>query len=542
MQSSVLEMRVFGPASGTATADFLHANFVLGNFGYLNTVLALLRNDRVVNGRGIWRSTDGGSNWSKVYAFPPGEAVGQIVWALGSDHLVYAAGGNALAISKRRRHDVRNRFSLGTGRATGSQSCCRVAERARRSVALCDLCARRERDVSFARRRRDVACRPRNSAGYRRPGQLHRKFQRTQRDGDLAGIEPLAVYVVQNGSTPATLHVGNYVTFLAGEPSYWSELVLPSLSSQDSGNVFLATTQKGGALLFYGAQRSVAYMGPLYPSASTDWRALGPVHVDLHGILLSPDFRATLIGGVYTPESGTVWLLSDGGIYWSTDGGQTFVPAKNAMTLSCVNVAGVSYQGLGPALSLNTGDNDGFYSMDGGQTWSNQEYGGGDNDCSFADPLRPYSMMVFTPRWGHTVSVYETVPGSLPDARTSQQRRASTGPPLMPDSGDIWNANSYYGNRGSRPIVLGLPNENAPAQGDYVFILFKAAAQRVVVRTQNIFDIASSNEWITSATGPGQGSNVYLQGPPLPGPLTSVLQAAGGHANTVFYAGRLSRW
>ncbi|MGA9849181.1 MAG: hypothetical protein WBQ45_16270 [Roseiarcus sp.] len=57
------------------------------------------------------------------------------------------------------------------------------------------------------------------------------------------------------------------------------------------------------------------------------------------------------------------------------------------------------------------------------------------------------------------------------------------------------------------------------------------------MRTQNIFDIKHRVEWVTSATGPGQGANVYLQGPPLPEMHLGVLQTAGGHANTVFYVG-----
>src|SRR5262249_21231397 len=124
----------------------------------------------------------------------------------------------------------------------------------------------------------------------------------------ISPIDWLQVYVVQNGSSPAILHHGSYVGFLEGAPSLWDGLPLPNLGGQDSGNVFLATTRLGGHMLFYGAQRSVAFVGPLFPSASTDWIALGHVHVDLHGVLLSDDFRATLIGGVYTPEQGTVWL------------------------------------------------------------------------------------------------------------------------------------------------------------------------------------------------------------------------------------------
>src|SRR6202042_193619 len=102
------------------------------------------------------------------------------------------------------------------------------------------------------------------------------------------------------------------------------------------------------------------------------------VHYDLHGILLSPDFQASLIDGFYQTIVGSVWLLGDGGVYYSTNGGDVFTPAAGASTLSSVNAAGVSFPGLGPAFSLNTGDNDGFFSPDGGQTWSYQDYGGGD--------------------------------------------------------------------------------------------------------------------------------------------------------------------
>jgi len=231
--------------------------------------------------------------------------------------------------------------------------------------------------------------------------------------------------------------------------------------------------------LLAGSDRTV---GPINPTKQSDWHRLGTVHVDLHGFLLSPDFRALLDRGHYNPGAGTLWILSDGGAYHSTNGGSSFEPADNLATLSCLSVAGTAIAGKGVALSLNTGDNDGFYSMDAGNHWSYQQYGGGDNDCSFADPLRPHAMMVFTPRWdtagnpssarhGSTVSVYQTQPGNLPNASTSgHDRKAVTGPPTVPDdepSRTIWNGSSLYGAQGSRPIVLGLLGEEAPAQGDY---------------------------------------------------------------------------
>jgi hypothetical protein len=70
-----------------------------------------------------------------------------------------------------------------------------------------------------------------------------------------------------------------------------------------------------------------------------------------------------------------------------------------------------------------------------------------------------------------------------------------------------------------------------------MFVLNPDAANPTLVRTQNIFDIKHRFEWVTTATGPGQGANVFLQGPPLPEANLGVVQAAGGHANTVFFVG-----
>ncbi|HYW42128.1 MAG TPA: hypothetical protein VE959_04680 [Bryobacteraceae bacterium] len=553
-------------ALGDGQGGFPASNFVLANFGYGTIVLAITRNDRVTTSpgsRGIWRSTDGGATWTQVYQFPSVEAVGQLQWALGSDHLVYAAGGSALAISKNAGATFETVFPWGDGPPLRVNHVA-VWQNSPADPAPAVIYALGDSAMflSFdggATWMRDKAALPLNVGGavssvanFNAPSVMV-----------ISPRFPLEVFIAQNGSSgPAMLYRFDYSQFPFGnQTSTWEPVILPDqladLSTQDSGNVFLATTQKGrGDLLFYGAQRPVAYVGPLYPAAASDWRTLDQVHWDLHGLLLSPDFHAAINDGNYRPGAGTVWLLSDGGIHRSTDGGETFHPARNARTLSCVGVAGVATPANGPALSLNTGDNDGFYSMDGGQNWSYQQYGGGDNDGAFADPLRSHAMLVFTPRWdsagnqaytrfGQTVSVYQTHPGNLPDGRAgTHDRRAVTGPPPFPDSvvnpPDLWNAfnpvpNSYV-SRGTRPIVLGLPGEVAPTQGDYIFIL-SPTTQPVLVRTQNILDIVHRDEWITTATGPGQGANVYLQGPPLPLPDLGVAQASGGHGAPVFYVG-----
>jgi hypothetical protein len=571
-------------AMNDGSGAFPTSNYVLASFGYLATVLVLTAYDRIAGSRGIWRSTDGGSTWVQAHTFPPGDTAGQLEWALGSDHLVYAAGGSSLAISKNAGLTFQDVFPWGTGPAKRVNHVA-VWQNAPADSAPAVIYALGQIGgidtngnpvnygtmfLSFdggATWIEDQATTfdyhlPQNLGGATSPV----ANSNTAHVMVISPLSPLQVIIAGDGSgsdTQPALWLGDYTKFQTEHFSDWYELQL-GMGSQDNGNVFLAVTQPGrGDLLFYGGQRPVAYVGPVPVGNlwSVGWVALDAnVHYDLHGICLSPDFHASISEsstdpnvvpfGTYHPGAGTVWLLSDGGIYRSTDGGQHFQPAAGARTLSCVNVAGGAIQGKGTALSLNTGDNDGFYSMDGGAHWSYQQYGGGDNDCSFSDPLLSNTMLVFTPRWdtaansapaskGQTVSVYQTSPGSLPDAREgTNQRRAVTGPPLPPST--TWNASSGYGSRGSRPIVLGLPGEAAPAQGDYIFIL-NPKTQPVLVRTQNIIDIQHRDEWLTTATAPGQGANVYLQEPTLPTPRPEmdlgVVQASGGHNSTVFYLG-----
>jgi FG-GAP-like repeat len=563
-------------AVGDGNGGFPTSNLVKLNFGFATIVLALTANDRAKNSRGLWRSTDWGNSWTQVHRFAPSANVGELQWAEGSDHLIYAAGGSSLAISADAGDTFKDVFPWGRNSGVSVNH---VAvwqnEAADPFPAIIYALGDSKMSVSFdggVHWTVDKGSLPQNIGGA------------TGQSGNFNSAHvmvisprcPLQVYVAQNGSSgAAAIHRGDYTRFPGTQKSSWAPVILstyltldPATNNvQDSGNVFLATTRRGcGDLLFYGAQRlshandtsrASVWVGPIEPVKPSDWYRLAPGHADLHGFLLSPDFKAQLQDGLYQPGSGTLWMLGDGGIYRSTDGGWDFRPADTATTLSCLSVAGVAIAGKGVALSLNSGDNDGFHSMNGGQNWSYQQYGGGDNDCAFADPLRPHAMMVFTPRWdsaghyvatrdGQTASVYQAQPGNLPNASAGgHDRKAVTGPPTLPDdapSRNVWNASSFYGARGSRPIVLGLAGETAPAQGDYIFILNPGDAPNsdtapVLVRTQNIFDIKHRVEWITTATGPGQGANVFLQGPPLREANLGVLQAAGGHASTVFYVG-----
>ncbi len=129
---------------------------------------------------------------------------------------------------------------------------------------------------------------------------------------------------------------GDFSDFAQTMASTWQDVPIPTVGGQDSGNVWLAITRPGqGEALFYGPQRffgdniGEASVAPLDPQSASDWHQLdttGQVHVDLHGLFLSPDFHAGFEDGRYVATAGTVWLLSDGGIDRSTDGGITFQP------------------------------------------------------------------------------------------------------------------------------------------------------------------------------------------------------------------------
>jgi hypothetical protein len=456
---------VFGPV-----------RFVLPNFGNGLTVLALSRSDREANDAGVWRSTDCGSTWSLVYSFPRQggvPAAGQLIWAEGTAHLVFAAGQTSLGVSR----DGGATWQTATRQAGPIIGGATLVPANHVAVAATPAGTLRPPAVYALAANMIQVSLDGGSTWTPDAGTLPSPI------GGPVGLfnsnnecvmvvsprAPFEVFVTRDGSSAAydpQLWRGDYSQFAQTRKSTWQELPIPSVGDQDSGNVWLAITRPGqGEALFYGPQRyfgnnvGEAWVAPLDLQSSSDWHKLGTgnrVHVDLHGMFLSPDFRAGFDGNDYKAAAGTVWLLSDGGIDRSTNGGNNFEPAGSISTLSTVNFAGAAVPGKGPLLSLNTGDNDGFASRDGGKTWRTQQYGGGDNDTSWSDPLQPHSMLIFTPRWndhggpangkGQTLALYETDPGNLPDISSSDDRQMIPGPPLRPGT-VLWNATSSFAQR-----------------------------------------------------------------------------------------------
>ncbi len=528
---------------------FESARFVLPIFGWNPTLLALTRYDRESLDAGIYRSTDYGNSWSRVYAFrrtvssndpqPPPPAAGQLLRAPTSGHLVYAACGNTFAMSSNAGWSFTDAvippalpwdqfFHVAASIPAPNGDVPQALYVLGPGVMFVSF----DGGITWTR---DASTTLPQDAGPALGTAVSAA-------PNVLVVSPLSPFEVFTVLISGELWHGDYTNFSGTQQSVWSKVdslpqpVPGGKPFRDSGCVNLAVPPPGGGnVLFVSPMQSNAYVGSVNAQSSYNWQQLDvdyQVHVDLHGIFLSSNFNADFQNGLYQPQAGTVWLLSDGGIYNSINGGLHFQYAAHGVsTLAAVNVAGVDIPGKGVALSFNTGDNDGFYSIDGGAVWSNQDYGGGDNDCSFADPLRPSSMLVFTPRWNTKLAVYETAPGSLPDARVgSSQAFYVEGPPKP----STLNAVSSFGERGSRPLVLNLFGDSVHLPGDYVFIVFTTddagTARAFVARTQNISDI-SGTDWI------GPSGNIVQQGPDLPDPNLGVLQASGGHTNTVFYAG-----
>jgi VCBS repeat protein len=514
-------------ALANADGSFQLLGLVLSAFGVDITVLALVRNDRELEDAGLWRSSDRGANWTFVHSFPrdSGEAqlaaAGQIVWASGTANVVYAAGGSALAVS----HDAGLTFTNLLPLFFSFQPITHIAVAPALPGALAPevvyAISPPHMFVSFdggATWVEDLTETPRIGGAV---GLFNSQSARVMVVSPRSSLEIFATAdsVTSVGQKPALVR-GDFSQFADTHASQWHSLVLPDLGDQDSGNVFLDVTRPGnGLVLFYGPQRSAIYAGPPEPVSPFQWQQLGDgLHVDLHGLCLSADFAADFEFPGYTHLRGTIWATSDGGVHWSDDGGASFHRGENVNSLSCVNIAGVAVEGNGPVISMNTGDNDGFASSDGGRTWHRQQYGGGDNDCSFADPLRPDSMLIFTPRWdeqgndvaasrGTTVSLYESSPGALPDiAVGSEMRHIVPGPPLRPKS-TVWNAGSGFALRGYRPIVQNLPDDDPAQPGDYVFIRFFGnedlnGAQlpnnlAILLRTRRLREIKKRTDWDT---------------------------------------------
>ena len=264
----------------------------------------------------IWRSSDRGRTWSLVHPFPGSAgstqlaSAGQLVWAPGTANFVYAAGGTALAVSRDGGATFTNVMpTRPEARFKPVNHVAAATTLAGRSVAAGRLCAvRQPADVRLLRRRADTGSR----TTARRCPTPHRRRQSVCANSPAAKVlvvsprSPLEVFVSANQVGSATdmpaIFRGDYLQFLGTHSSDWEPVPLPNLGMQFSGNVFMEAHSSGTgrrALLQPAALEDATSDRSIRVDAS-DWHELDDgqhVHVDLHGVYLSPDFEATFVGG-----------------------------------------------------------------------------------------------------------------------------------------------------------------------------------------------------------------------------------------------------
>ena len=334
-----------------------------------------------------------------------------------------------------------------------------------------------------------------------------------------------------------------------GPPVYSGDTMPGGYAITPSGKVFVvAKATASGYLLFFADQGSV-HVAVGRPMMTAAWHRIGArdasydarhgefydhtmVHHDPHAIVLTADLDLRLKAppGVSSPYNlnseldqhlaGTILVANDGGVQWSNDGGESWTPASGLPTLDPINIAGVAGLGPHPALYIGCGDNDCFFSTDGGASWRDPSVHLGDADAWFADIAQATRVLQFAPRGGGLVLF---TGGGYPDATGS-------GRVIPPPASS--NASSGQVLRGFSPLVRTLTTEPAPSDGDYVFIGKRSDDVRVLFRTKTISNIGSVAHW----ENPTRAQQV---GPPLPTAMQTsgvqIVQAAGGHFNTAFY-------
>ena len=253
----------------------------------------------------------------------------------------------------------------------------------------------------------------------------------------------------------ASLWRGDFSQFEATGTAQWTFLPGPPIDADTtpSGNTFVVTKATSGSFLVFFSDNSHVHVSSGVPTAANSWHRLDGrdistghvlgrkhfVHVDPHGIAFTADFEITLepATGVDPPFDqsavlqqfigGTIWMANDGGVQWSEDGGESWNRPLGLATLDPVNIAGL-FGGDAPALYFGCGDNDEFFSLDGGATWGDPREGCGDCDAWFADVASPDRVMQFLPRRdiGCVSVITSPDPSKYPDPSIGAQKTSTS--------------------------------------------------------------------------------------------------------------------
>jgi photosystem II stability/assembly factor-like uncharacterized protein len=371
----------------------------------------------------------------------------------------------------------------------------------------------------------------------------------------------------------ASLWLGDFSQFAASGSAQWSQLPGPPVYrgyTSPSGNTFVAAKQTSAGFLIFFSDNSHVHVSSGTPTAHASWHRLDGLdasaakregkghnvlfmHADPHAIAFSSDFEITLKppAGVEAPYDqnseldqhlgGTLWMANDGGVYRCDDGGvdeSSWQMPTGLETIDPVNIAGLSGVGGAPALYFGCGDNNDFFSLDGGAQWGDPGSGCGDCDAWFADTPNRGWVLQFLPRRGDAtgyVGMIGIIKNGLPDYPDASNSAAKTFVPSpkkvnfnTPTALEPYAASDVY-LIGYRPLIKTLPGGAVLPDGDVVIVEQQQDGTATLFRTTAITSIKTASDW----HDPAKAQQI---GPTLPAGAIAV-QASGGHLDPVFYVG-----
>ncbi len=364
----------------------------------------------------------------------------------------------------------------------------------------------------------------------------------------------------------ASLWLGDFSAFETSGSAQWTLLPGPPVYfgvTTPSGNRYVETKPTSSGFLVFFSDNSHVHVSAGVPTASASWHRLDGmdaseakrkgrnsntlfVHLDPHAIAFTPDFEITLKppSGVSDPYNrnseldshvaGRLWMANDGGVYWCDDGGRSEASWQiptGIETLDPVNVAGLFGHGDAPALYMGCGDNNDFFTRDGGAHWGDPHSNCGDCDAWFSDIARADWVLQFLPRKGAgEIGIIRSDGSAYPDAGDGDSKTFVPSPKII-NFNDATKlspcASSGVYLAGYRPLIRTIATEAALPDGDVVIVEQALDGTATLFRTTAIRSIKTIADW----HDPNKAQQI---GPTLP--RTAVLvQASGGHANPVYF-------
>lgn len=481
---------------------------------------------------GIYRSSDGGSTWTLVYQF-----TGVINNTIGKVYHLNVAPDDPLKIYAAGEFGIAKSADGGinwTGKRMPDNSSVT-------SIAIGPLQAGQRR--LYAAGDKVWYSLDDGNNWIVEPGALAQNlkvgspsFKHVSPAGRVLAINPLDpdyVYLSVNGK----LWRGDFNLILVTLVANWTPLPsppenYPKTAHNGADYIVVNRTLTDRKLFFIFSNRATTHICIGEPGPQNAWKRIDQpnVHIDPHAVTFTPDFRYRSLGGA--PGYGRIILVSDGGAYFSTDGGITWKQGKGLSTLEAINIAILPRLENRSGISFGGAHNSGFFSGDGGKKWKTLDYVGGDNDVIFSDPFQPSKLYVFAPRPDNRLYYYSVAVDEIPDGADGTGDRDEVPSPAGGGAG--WNAGSHYFNLGNRPLLLTLHGQVPRPGGDFLIIRY-ADDKAYLTRTTKIGSISNSAHWVTTSDLESSGHRAFRQGPILPAPTANVVQATGGHDDPVFY-------